>query len=58
MQAHERHLADRDKSKADLTSGLSCAGGLGSAAHVTACFAFLAVSHVLRRLAHTRTEPR
>ncbi len=41
----------RDKSRADTATGLSCAGGLGSATHVTAGFGFAAVAYVLKRLA-------
>ena len=41
----------RDKSRADVNSGLSCAGGLGSATHTTATFAFHATAHVLKKLA-------
>jgi tRNA threonylcarbamoyladenosine dehydratase len=41
----------RDKSRVDTTSGLGCSGGLGSASHVTATFAFVAVGHILGKLA-------
>ena len=41
----------RDKSRVDAATGLSCAGGLGSATHVTASMAFMAVSRVLKRIA-------
>jgi len=41
----------RDKRRADAVTGLSCAGGLGSATHITASFAFVAVGHVLKKLA-------
>ena len=34
------------------SAGLGCDSGVGSATHVTASFAFLAVSHVLEKLAH------
>ncbi len=40
----------RDKSAAGAVSGLSCAGGLGSATHVTASFGFAAVGYLLRRI--------
>ncbi len=41
----------RDKSRVDAVTGLSCAGALGSATHVTASMAFMAVARVLKKLA-------
>lgn len=38
------------KSETDSATGLSCAGGLGSAVQVTAGFALVAVAHVVRKL--------
>ena len=40
-----------DKTAAGDTSGLSCAGGIGSSVMVTASFGFIAVSYVLDKLA-------
>lgn len=36
----------------ESSSGLGCDSGVGSITHVTASFAFLAVSHVLEKIAH------
>ncbi|MFT5115862.1 MAG: tRNA A37 threonylcarbamoyladenosine dehydratase [Parasphingorhabdus sp.] len=43
----------REKSLAVTATGLGCAGGLGSATHVTASFAFHATGHVLKKLAQS-----
>ncbi len=43
----------RYKPAADVAVGLGCAGGLGSATHVTASFGFAAVGYLLGRIAHT-----
>ena len=44
----------RDKSRADTSTGLSCAGGMGSVTHVTASFGFAAAGHVLKKLSLPR----